>query len=80
MGNSALVIAPTLVVQTITQLQNNEHMVQEALQFFFSPKDAIFCEFMLEEIITVLDASGRGAIQELSWLLGLNNFPVPGFI
>ena len=35
---------------------------------------------MLEEIVIVVDASGRGAIQELSRSLGLNNFPVPGFL
>jgi hypothetical protein len=34
----------------------------------------------LEEVVTVVDASGRGAIQELSRSLGLNNFPVPGFV
>jgi hypothetical protein len=30
--------------------------------------------------VTVVDASGRGAIQEFSRSLGLNNFPVPCFL
>ena len=79
-GDSALAVAPTSVVETITQSQNDERTVREALRFFFSPEGAVFREFMLEEIVTVLDASGRGAIQELSRSLGLNNFPVPGFV
>merc|ERR1712086_466849 len=34
-------------------------------------------EFMLEEIVTVVDASSREAVIELSKTLGLNNFQLP---
>merc|ERR1712008_33320 len=34
-------------------------------------------EFMLEEIVTVVDASSREAVLELSKSLGLNSIPVP---
>ena len=40
----------------------------------------MFREFMLEEIVTVVDASSRDAVLELSKTLGLNNFPVPSFL
>lgn len=71
-----------LAVSQPADLSRNgdETTVREALRFFFSPEGEVFREFMLEEIVTVLDASGRGAIQELSRSLGLNNFPVPGFV
>jgi aarF domain-containing kinase len=64
----------------LIQPSKDEQTVREALRFFFSPEGGAFREFMLEEIVTFVDASGRGAIQELSQSLGLNNFPVPGFV
>ena len=64
----------------MVQTQDDERTVREALKFFFSSEGQVFREFMLEEIVTVVDASGRGAVQELSRSLGLNNFPVPGFV
>lgn len=35
---------------------------------------------MLEEIVTVVDASSREAVLELSKSLGISNFPVPSFL
>jgi aarF domain-containing kinase len=70
----------TLVRQQPAQTQRDQQTVREALRFFFSPEGEVFREFMLEEIVNVVDASGRGAVQELSRSLGLNNFPVPGFV
>ena len=70
----------TLAQQQPVQAQRDQQTVREALRFFFSPEGEVFREFMLEEIVNVVDASGRGAIQELSRSLGLNNFPVPGFV
>jgi aarF domain-containing kinase len=58
---------------------NDERTTREALRFFFSPEGEVFREFMLEEVVTVVDASGRGAIQELTRSLGLGNLPVPSF-
>jgi aarF domain-containing kinase len=66
--------------QQPSQSQNDQQTVREALRFFFSPEGEVFREFMLEEIVSVVDASGRGAIQELSRSLGLSNFPLPGFV
>lgn len=64
---------------TVTQAQNDERTVREALRFFFSPEGQVFREFMLEEVVTVVDASGRDAARELAVSLGLNNLPVPSF-
>ena len=63
------------------QLQTNEdrETAREALRFFFSPEGKPFREFLLEEIVTVVDASGRDALQELARRLGLANVPVPSF-
>eukprot|EP00560_Eucampia_antarctica_P008748 CAMPEP_0197826354 /NCGR_PEP_ID=MMETSP1437-20131217/3325_1 /TAXON_ID=49252 ORGANISM="Eucampia antarctica, Strain CCMP1452" /NCGR_SAMPLE_ID=MMETSP1437 /ASSEMBLY_ACC=CAM_ASM_001096 /LENGTH=810 /DNA_ID=CAMNT_0043426761 /DNA_START=196 /DNA_END=2628 /DNA_ORIENTATION=+ len=61
------------------QKDEDEQTVGEALKFFFSPDGQVFREFMLEEIVTVVDASSRDAILELSKALGLNNLPVPSF-
>ena len=58
---------------------NDEKTVREALRFFFSPEGGVFREFMLEEIVTVVDASSRDAVQELVRSLGLSNLPVPSF-
>lgn len=64
----------------ISQKEQDEKTVREALRFFFSPEGQVFREFMLEEIVTVVDASSRDAVLELSKTLGLNNFPVPSFL
>jgi aarF domain-containing kinase len=53
---------------------DDERTVREALRFFFSPDGEPFREFILEEVANVVDASGRGAILELSRSIGLNNF------
>ena len=83
-SSSALATGPytsnRLSGQEPAQAQNDQQTVREALRFFFSPEGEVFREFMLEEIVNVVDASGRGAIQELSRSLGLNNFPIPGFV
>lgn len=62
------------------QKDDDEKTVREALRFFFGPEGEVFREFMLEEIVTVVDASGRDAIFELRKTLGLGNLPVPSFL
>lgn len=64
-----------------SQLQTAEdrETAREALRFFFSPEGKPFREFLLEEIVTVVDASSRDATQELVKRLGLGNVPVPSF-
>eukprot|EP00551_Chaetoceros_affinis_P005745 CAMPEP_0203681236 /NCGR_PEP_ID=MMETSP0090-20130426/42232_1 /ASSEMBLY_ACC=CAM_ASM_001088 /TAXON_ID=426623 /ORGANISM="Chaetoceros affinis, Strain CCMP159" /LENGTH=792 /DNA_ID=CAMNT_0050549661 /DNA_START=205 /DNA_END=2583 /DNA_ORIENTATION=- len=62
------------------QKEKDEKTVREALRFFFSPEGSVFREFMLEEIVTVVDASSRDAVFELQKSLGLNNLPVPSFL
>ena len=37
-------------------------------------------EFMLEEVVTVVDASGRQALQELVRRIGLGGVPVPSLV
>jgi len=59
---------------------DDEKTVREALRFFFSPEGQVFREFMLEEIVTVVDASSRDALFELLKSSGLNNLPVPSFL
>jgi len=59
------------------QKEKDEKTVREALRFFFSPEGRVLREFMLEEIVTVVDASSREAAFELSRSLGLNRVPVP---
>merc|ERR1712238_360045 len=59
------------------QQENDEKTVREALRFFFSPEGQVLREFMLEEIVTVVDASSREVVFELSKSLGLNSIPVP---
>eukprot|EP00555_Chaetoceros_dichaeta_P015045 CAMPEP_0198259904 /NCGR_PEP_ID=MMETSP1447-20131203/8980_1 /TAXON_ID=420782 /ORGANISM="Chaetoceros dichaeta, Strain CCMP1751" /LENGTH=388 /DNA_ID=CAMNT_0043947417 /DNA_START=30 /DNA_END=1196 /DNA_ORIENTATION=+ len=59
------------------QTNEDEKTVREALRFFFSPEGKVIREFMLEEIVTVVDASSREAVIELSKTLGLNNFQLP---
>lgn len=60
-----------------TQDEKDEATVREALRFFFSPEGQVFREFMLEEIVTVVDASSREALNELALTLGLSNLPTP---
>lgn len=62
------------------QSEQDERTVREALKFFFNPEGKVFREFMLEEIVIVVDASGREAVQELARSLGLANIPVPSFV
>jgi len=78
-GGGALAVAST-TSEAIVETRNDERTVREALRFFFSPEGEVLREFMLEEIVTVVDASGRGAVHELSRSLGLDRFPVPGFV
>jgi len=72
--------ALTTAAGDATQTEQDENTVREALRFFFSPEGKVFREFMLEEIVTVVDASSREAAQELAKSLGLNNLPVPSFL
>jgi aarF domain-containing kinase len=62
------------------QKEQDEETVREALRFFFGPEGQVFREFMLEEIVTVVDASSREALFELQKSFGLNNLPVPSFL
>jgi len=75
-GSSASSSAITQVGPS--QSEQDEQTVREALRFFFSPEGQVFREFMLEEIVTVVDASSREAVQELVRTLGFGNLPVPG--
>lgn len=63
----------------VVEAKNDERTVREGLRFFFSPEGEPFREFMLEEVVTVVDASGRQAVQELFRRVGLGNVPVPAF-
>jgi aarF domain-containing kinase len=59
------------------QIEKDETTVREALRFFFSPEGQVFRDFITEEIVTVVDASSRDALQELTRTLGLSGVPVP---
>lgn len=63
-----------------TGTSDDERTVREALRFFFSPEGQVFREFMLEEIVNVVDASGRDALQELLRSTGLSRLPMPSFV
>merc|ERR1712127_89317 len=41
------------------QSEKDQKSVREALRFFFSPEGNVFREFILEEIVTFVDSSGR---------------------
>ena len=56
---------------------DDQQSTREALKFFFGPEGEVFREFMLEEIVTVVDASGRQATQELIRRVGLGGLPQP---
>ena len=62
------------------ETSSDERTVREALRFFFSTEGQVFREFMLEEIVTVVDASGRDALQELLRNTGLSRLPMPSFV
>ena len=62
------------------QANEDEETVREGLRFFFSEEGEPFREFMLEEIVTVVDASSREATQELIRRVGLSNIPTPSFL
>ncbi|MGK3742072.1 MAG: aarF domain-containing kinase [Bacillariaceae sp.] len=59
------------------QTEEDRETVREGLRFFFSEEGEPFREFMLEEIVTVVDASSREATQELIRRVGLSNIPTP---
>jgi aarF domain-containing kinase len=59
------------------QKEQDEKTVREALRFFFSPEGQVFRDFLLEEVVTVVDASSRDALRELTKSLGVNILPVP---
>ncbi|KAG7368683.1 protein kinase [Nitzschia inconspicua] len=59
------------------QTQEDQETAREALRFFFSDEGEPFREFMLEEIVTVVDASSREALQEVIRRFGLSNLPTP---
>jgi len=62
------------------QTDEDQETVREGLRFFFSEEGEPFREFMLEEIVTVVDASSREATQELIRRAGLSNLPTPSFL
>mmetsp|Transcript_7434 Transcript_7434/g.18296 ORF Transcript_7434/g.18296 Transcript_7434/m.18296 type:complete len:840 (+) Transcript_7434:367-2886(+) len=59
------------------QSEEDKETLRESLKFFFSPEGEPFRDFMLEEIVTVVDASNRDAVNELIRNLGLSNLPLP---
>jgi aarF domain-containing kinase len=77
-GEAPLAMA-TNADDAAVDLENDEQTTREALLFFFGSEGEVFREFMLEEVVNVVDASSRGAVQELTRSLGLGNFPIPGF-
>lgn len=75
-------VASTLGIETPTegQSERDQATTREALKFFFSPEGNVFREFILEEIVSFVDASGREASQEVIMALGLKNLPMPSLI
>jgi len=73
-SSGPLVRVPDDTTNTVTP-SNDARTVREALRFFFSPEGEVFREFMMEEVVTVVDASSRSAVLELSRALGLRNVP-----
>lgn len=63
-----------------SQADEDQETVREGLRFFFSPEGEPFREFMLEELVNVVDASSREATQELIRRVGLSNLPTPSFL
>lgn len=64
---------------TVQKTDEDQDTAREALRFFFSPEGEVFRDFLLEEVVTVVDASSREALQELTKRLGLSALPVPSF-
>jgi aarF domain-containing kinase len=64
---------------TLQQTEEDQETAREALRFFFSSEGDPFRDFLLEEVVTVVDASSREALQELVRRLGLSSIPVPSF-
>jgi len=62
------------------QNERDQRTVREALRFFFSPDGKVFREFISEEIVSFVDASGREASQEVMMAMGLNNLPMHSLI
>ena len=62
------------------QAQRDERTVREALRFFFSSEGKSFREFISEEVVTFVDASGREASREVLLALGLKNAPMPSLL
>lgn len=62
------------------QTEDDQDTAREALRFFFSAEGEVFRDFLLEEVVTVVDASSREALQELTKRLGLSALPVPSFL
>jgi len=59
--------------ESLRSNNDDERTVREALRFFFSPEGDVFREFLLEEIVTVVDASSRDAVRAVaSNVPGLN--------
>merc|ERR1712238_248744 len=61
------------------QTEEDQETVREGLRFFFNEEGEPFRDFLLEEIVTVVDASSREATQELFRRVGLSNIPTPSF-
>jgi len=60
-------------LRTTNNNNDDERTVREALRFFFSPEGDVFREFLLEEIVTVVDASSRDVVRAIaSNVPGLN--------
>ena len=59
------------------QSQRDTRTVREALRFFFSPEGKTFRDFVMEEIVLVVDALGRDAVQLLFRNL---NVSLPGLV
>jgi aarF domain-containing kinase len=78
-GGAPLAMATNADGDAAVDPENDERTVREALLFFFGSEGDVFREFMLEEVVNVVDASSRGAVQELTRSLGLGNLPVPSF-
>jgi aarF domain-containing kinase len=78
-GGSPLAVTTNANGNVAVDPENDERTVREALRFFFGSDGDVFREFMLEEVVNVVDASSRGAVQELTRSLGLGNLPVPSF-
>lgn len=63
-----------------TQKMEDQSTVRKALNFFFSAEGEVFREFILEEVVSVVDTLSRDASQELARRVGLGNFPFPSIL